>query len=67
MSRASNTKGFVDDIFGQDFHVKRVESLAGGVLGVLHAAMLSIAVVGRAMADGVESNTRAASNRLIAC
>lgn len=51
MSRASNTKGFVDDIFGQDFHVKRVESLAGGVLGVLHAAMLSIAVVGRAMAD----------------
>jgi len=51
MSRASNTEGFVDDLFGQDFHVKRVQSLAGGAPGVLHAAMLSIAVVGRAMAD----------------
>ena len=51
MSRASNTAGFVDDIFGKDFHVKRVQSLSGGVLGVLHAAMLSIAVIGRAMAD----------------
>ena len=51
MSRASNTASFVDDIFGQDFHVKRVQSLSGGVLGVLHAAMLSIAVIGRAMAD----------------
>jgi len=51
MSRASNTASFVVDIFSQDIHVKRVQSLAGGVLGVLHAAMLSIAVVGRAMAD----------------
>jgi hypothetical protein len=51
MSRASNAASFVDDIFSQDIHVKRVQSLAGGVLGVLHAAMLSIAVVGRAMAD----------------
>ena len=51
MSRVSNTASFVDDIFSQDIHVKRVRSLAGAVLGVLHAAMLSIAVVGRAMAD----------------
>jgi hypothetical protein len=51
MSRVTNTAGFVDDMFSQDIHVKRVQSLAGEVLGVLHAAMLSIAVVGRAMAD----------------
>jgi hypothetical protein len=51
MSRKTNTASFVDDIFGEDFHVKRVKSLAGGVLGVLHASMLSIAVIGRAMAD----------------
>ena len=51
MSRRTDTVAFVDDIFGQDFHVKRVQSLGNAVVGVLHAAMLSIAVIGRAMAD----------------
>ena len=42
---------FVDDIFGQDIHVQLIQSFAVVVFGVLHAGMLSIAVIGRAMAD----------------
>jgi hypothetical protein len=49
--RFSVTTHFVDAICGDDLHVKRVQSLVGGVQGVLHASMLSIVVVGRAMAD----------------
>ncbi len=53
MIRTINTASFVDDIFDEDLHVQRVQSLASGVLGVLHAAMLSIAVIGRTAAEVV--------------
>jgi hypothetical protein len=47
-----------DDGFAQEIDVQRVQSLAGVVLGVLHAGMLSIAVTGRAMADIVGNKLR---------
>ena len=53
MSRASNSTCFVDGIFSQDIHVKRVQSLAGGVLGVLHG--------GRVVDCGGRSGQRGAS------
>ena len=40
----------VDELFGEDFHAKRVLSLAMGVVGVLHAASLAIHAIGRGLA-----------------
>jgi hypothetical protein len=44
------TREFVDRLFGDDLHAKRVLSLANGVAGVLHAAVLSVHAVGQAYA-----------------
>ena len=44
------TKGFLDALFGEEMHATRVKSLANGVVGVLMAAMLSIAAIGEAYA-----------------
>jgi hypothetical protein len=41
---------FVDELLGEDLHAKRVLSLANGVVGVLHAASLSIHAIGEALA-----------------
>ena len=44
------TKGFLDALFGQEMHAARVESLANGVVGVLAAAVVSVAAIGKAYA-----------------
>lgn len=44
------TRRFVDSLFGDDLHALRVLSLANGVVGVLHAAVLSIHAIGQAYA-----------------
>ena len=64
----------VDQLFGDDLHAKRVLSLANGVVGVLHAAVLSIHAIGRAYAHavggqkkhGVKQTDRLLSNQGIA-
>ena len=40
----------IDKIFGDDLHALRVLSIANGVVGVLHAAVLSIHAIGRGYA-----------------
>ena len=40
----------VDELFRETFHKKRLESLSNSVLGVLHAAVLSIHAIGAAYA-----------------
>jgi hypothetical protein len=42
---------FVDEVFSQDLHQKRIEALSNGVVGVLHAASLSIHAIGAAYAS----------------
>lgn len=44
------TRGFVDALFGQEMHAARVQSLANGVVGVLMAAVVSVAAIGKAYA-----------------
>jgi hypothetical protein len=44
------TKGFLDALFGQEMHAARVQSLANGVVGVLMAAVVSVAAIGKAYA-----------------
>lgn len=41
---------FVSGIFKEDVHAKRVESLANGVDGVLHAASLGVRAIGQGLA-----------------
>ena len=42
---------FTERIFGEDLHALRVLSLANGVAGLLHAAVLSIHAIGQAYAS----------------
>ena len=42
---------FVEDIFGESLHAKRVLALASGVLGVTHAASLAVSAIGRGLAE----------------
>ena len=41
---------FVEGIFGEEIHAKRVASLTDGVDGVLHAATLGIRAIGQGLA-----------------
>ena len=43
-----HTRQLVDELFEDELHVKRVESLANGVTGVLRAAALSVHAIGEA-------------------
>jgi Transposase DDE domain len=45
---------FVENLFGNDLHAMRVLSLANGVVGVLHAAMLAIHAIGQAYAKAAK-------------
>jgi hypothetical protein len=45
---------FVENLFGDDLHAMRVLSLANGVVGVLHAAMLAIHAIGQAYAKAAK-------------
>jgi hypothetical protein len=46
----ADVQNFVDDIFGEDLHDKRVLSLANATTGVIHAAALGVNAIGRAYA-----------------
>ena len=48
----------IDQLFGDDLHALRVLSLANGVVGVLHAAVLSIHAIGRGYAQAVGGNKK---------
>jgi hypothetical protein len=42
---------FVEGVFGEELHSKRVLSLALATLGVIHAASLSVYAIGQALAQ----------------
>ena len=47
---------FVEQLVGEDFHAKRVLSLANGVVGTIHAAALAVHFIGEglALAEGLD-------------
>ncbi len=47
----ADVHSFVGGVYGGDLHAKRVESLAGATLGVMHAASLAVALIGQALAQ----------------
>ena len=42
--------GFLETVFGDDLHVKRLKSLAGATLGVIESASLAIGMIGQGLA-----------------
>lgn len=79
--KPDQVQAFLEGIVGQDFHAKRVLSLADGVIGVLHAATLGIHAIGRGLAaarnlepkhaikqvDRLLSNSGISLDRLLSC
>lgn len=55
----THTRDVLEDVFGEELHLKRVRSLSNGVLGVLNAAVASVAGIGRAYAQvaGIETKS----------
>lgn len=51
---ASRVHEFVEDLVGEDMHAKRVLSLGNAVVGVMHAASLSIHAIGEGLAASRE-------------
>jgi hypothetical protein len=47
----TNVRGFLDGLYGTDLHAKRIASLAGATLGVMHSASLAVAMIGQALAQ----------------
>ena len=58
---------FVDELFGEDLHAKRVTSLAKATLGTLRASSLAVSAIGHglALAQGGSRVTR--SSRSTGC
>jgi len=52
------TAQIVKRLFSDDLHALRVLSLANGVVGVLHAAVLSVHAIGRAYAKAIGGNKK---------
>jgi hypothetical protein len=49
--RLKDIRAFIDDLYEQDLHSKRVDALAGATLGVMTSASLAVAVIGQALAQ----------------
>lgn len=45
-----NVHAFVDELFGEDLHAKRILSLANSTLGAIHSGALGIHAIGRGLA-----------------
>jgi hypothetical protein len=41
---------FLDTLFGDDLHAKRVKSLAGATLGTIQSASLAVSLIGQGLA-----------------
>jgi hypothetical protein len=49
--RFEDVRSFIGELYGQDLHAKRIDSLAGATLGTMTAASLAVALVGQALAQ----------------
>lgn len=54
----------VGTVVGDDFHAKRVQSLANGVIGCLHAATLGVFAIGQGLASARDLNPKHATKQI---
>ena len=50
-TRLKDVRAFIGDLYGRELHAKRIASLAGATVGVMHAASLAVAAIGQALAQ----------------
>lgn len=58
------TRQFVAEMFGDDVHAMRVLSLANGVVGILHAAVLSVHAIGQAYAKVADITPKSGTKQI---
>lgn len=56
--RPADIHRFVDKLVGDDFHAKRVLSLANGVTGTIHGATLGVHAIGQGLAQAQGLNPK---------
>ena len=56
--RLQDTRKFLDDLFRDDLHAKRVDSLANATLGVMTSASLAVSMIGQALAQARGLSTK---------
>lgn len=44
-------RGYLDGVFAESLHAKRIQSLAGGALGVMTGASLAVSIIGHSLAQ----------------
>ena len=49
--RLKDIRAFIDELYSNDLHAKRVDSLAAATLGVMTGASLAVAMIGQALAQ----------------
>jgi hypothetical protein len=62
--RPKDTHRFVEELIGDDFHAKRVLSLANGVTGTIHGATLGIHAIGQGLAQAQDLNPKHAVKQM---
>jgi len=50
-ARYAEVRSFVSEVYGAELHAKRIASLTGATLGVMHSASLAVAMIGQALAQ----------------
>ena len=51
VKRVEFVQKFLDGVFADDLHAKRVMSLANGALGVMTSASLAVSIIGQSLAQ----------------
>lgn len=51
MKRVEFVRKYLDGIFAEDVHAKRVMSLANGAVGVMTGASLAVSIIGQSLAQ----------------
>jgi Transposase DDE domain len=57
-NRTQVASEFLNRIFGDDIHAKRIESLANGVVGVMASVSLAVSLIGQALAQARSLNPK---------
>ena len=51
VERFDDVRSFIGELYGDDLHAKRSDSLAGATLGTMTSASLAVALIGQALAQ----------------
>jgi Transposase DDE domain len=62
--RLKDIRGFIDGLYGDNLHAKRIDSLANATLGVMTGASLAVTMIGQALAQARGLSTKHATKQV---